>query len=173
MTPPRVLVVQISQRSKFSQVENEYTLLCECKVIIAQKREKIEFIKLIRINFTLVATGVAVEQLEHVHPALLCRGREEKIILSLSLFIIQCQLKRGQSKTWAMQDKPMRNETKQTTAMKISLRRRNKRGHSSTTAVMKPSSVQNWCENKQWERLEQYTHPAASITTILANPIPK
>ena len=147
MTPPRVLVVQISQRSKFSQVENEYTLLCECKVIIAQKREKIEMSRMITYDADQwssdapaefeptswvvanhvfetvveaihsktpgngnafeedkpqedqVATGVAVEQLEHVHPALLCRGREEKIILSLSLFIIQCQLKRGQSKT--------------------------------------------------------------------------
>jgi hypothetical protein len=33
---------------------------------------------------------------------------------------------------------------KQMTAMKASFRRRRRCGHSSTMAVMKPSSVQNW-----------------------------
>ena len=45
--------------------------------------------------------------------------------------------------TWATHESPIRKKTKHTTAMKISLRLRNRRGHSSTTAVMKPSRLQN------------------------------
>ena len=48
-----------------------------------------------------------------------------------------------------MHENPTRNEQKQTMAMKISLRLRKRRGHSSTTAVMKPSRVQNYFATKQ------------------------
>lgn len=51
--------------------------------------------------------------------------------------------------TCVMLDSPMMYETRQTTAMKISLRFRRTWGNSSTRAVMKPSTVQNW----RWSRV--------------------
>ena len=83
-----------------------------------------------------IAAGVRVEQLEHVHPSLFQQ-------FPLFSFVKEKGIEYFRERTWATHDNPIRNETKQTTAMKISLRRRNRRGHSSTTAVMKPSSVQN------------------------------
>ena len=49
--------------------------------------------------------------------------------------------------TFVMVDSPIRYDTMHTTRINHSLRFRNKCGHSSTQAVMKPSIVQNWGTN--------------------------
>lgn len=49
-----------------------------------------------------------------------------------------------ESLTCDIHDKPITYDSPQTTAMNTSFLFRNKWGHSSTTAVTKPSIVQNW-----------------------------
>ncbi len=48
--------------------------------------------------------------------------------------------------TCVMFDRPIKYDTKHTTAIKISRLPRSKRGNSSTRAVMNPSTVQNYTE---------------------------
>ena len=63
----------------------------------------------------------------------------------------------------------MRKEIKHTTAMKISLRRRKKRGHSSTAAVMKPSIVQNYISFAKIKRSNHPFHHSLYTSYILSS----